>query len=434
MLTINDTAPTEALGMAKSTGQSATTNPRPPRVSRAQRNREIQDAITASALELLAGKGVDGLGLTKIAAHAGMSNGPLYGRYDSAEDVALELWETQLRDHYRSLLRDFETFINSPGTEPSEELLEELTNPSVLTSGAVEIIAVARRFPLLVDTVRSDIEATFHELQRANPGLDPSLCALLLLFPTGSVLASRWVPESHPPWRPVLLRLRRSMLDPAHQTRSSLDPAPRLVGLPIPDVGDAGFDEFVTAVMEVVARVGFERTTTHRVARAAGRSFSSAYAHVGTKDELMHRAIGQMIDQIWTTGIASIATRTPEDYVTSLVALQRGLFAPGNRAIRQLRTETLIAMRHHPDLASAGRAQTTASVARIPQEFGLNDPVSIEAAASLWYLASATGMGTAALSLLTTVFDEIDWTPMASVAQQMAQEHPGPTPTEPEML
>ncbi len=69
-----------------------------PRVSRAQKTREVQEAITASALELLAAFGVDGLALTKIAAHAGMSNGPLYGRYDSAEDVALELWEEKLRD------------------------------------------------------------------------------------------------------------------------------------------------------------------------------------------------------------------------------------------------------------------------------------------------------------------------------------------------
>ena len=147
----------------KSSG-SARSTPDRPKVSRAQKTREVQEAITASALELLAANGVDGLALTKIAAHAGMSNGPLYGRYDSAEDVALELWDSVLSNHFKKLILAFDEFSSSLGAEPSEWLLNELTKPSALTSGAVEIVAAARRFPLLVDTVRTDIESLFMAL------------------------------------------------------------------------------------------------------------------------------------------------------------------------------------------------------------------------------------------------------------------------------
>jgi len=149
-----------------------------PKVSRAQKTREVQEAITASALALLAANGVDGLALTKIAAHAGMSNGPLYGRYDSAEDVALELWESTLSDHYRKLILAFDEFASSPDAEPSEWLLSELTKPSTLTAAAVEVVAVARRLPLLADTIRSDIDSLFAKICENSPFLPPALATV----------------------------------------------------------------------------------------------------------------------------------------------------------------------------------------------------------------------------------------------------------------
>jgi AcrR family transcriptional regulator len=172
--------------------------------------------------------------------------------------------------------------------------------------------------------------------------------------------------------------------------------------------------------MEVVARVGFEKTTAHRVARAAGHSFSSAYTHVGTKDELMHMAIGQMMDQIWRTGTASFLELNAEDYQNAIMALQLGLLAESNRPIRQLRIETTIAKRHHKDLAEAGRKRQARSLAKITDSLEKTDPSASEQAAAYWYLTAANGIGTVALSLLTTEFRNIDWTPLAAAAYAMA--------------
>jgi AcrR family transcriptional regulator len=398
-------------------GESATDRPR---VSRAQKTREVQTAITNSALELLAANGVDGLALTKIAAHAGMSNGPLYGRYDSAEDVALELWEEKLRDQFQQLVREFDNFASSPDAEPSDWLLKELDTPSALTAGALEVVAVARRFPLLVDSVRTDVESLFHQICAQHPELPPSICSLRLTLPTGCVLTSRSVPKSRPDWRPILLKFRTSALDPENLNQRGRTVTPVVLSIPHPDTGDAGLDEFVSAVMEVVARVGFEKTTAHRVARAAGHSFSSAYTHVGTKDELMHMAIGQMMDQIWQTGTASFLELNAEDYQNAIMALQLGLLAESNRPIRQLRIETTIAKRHHKDLAEAGRKRQARSLAKITDSLEKTDPSASEQAAAYWYLTAANGIGTVALSLLTTEFRNIDWTPLAAAAYAMA--------------
>ena len=408
--------------MAKKTTNSGSPSSTParPKVSRAQKTREVQEAITASALELLAENGVDGLALTKIAAHAGMSNGPLYGRYDSAEDVALELWEEKLRDHYKRLILEFDSFASSKDLEPSQWLLEELEAPSALTAAAVEIVSVARRFPLLVDSVRDEVDSLFQTICSANPDIPPAICALRLTVPTGCILTSRSVPKSRPPWKVILLRFRESALDPANLNQHGLTAEPVSLSIPTPDTGDVGLDEFVSAVMEVVARVGFEKTTAHRVARAAGHSFSSAYTHVGTKDELMHMAIGQMMTQIWRTGTASFLELSPEEYKTAIIALQIGLIAESNRPIRQLRTETTVAMRHHTDLAAAGRKRTAASLAIVLDAVEKADPATTEDAAAFWFLTAANGIGTVSLSLLTDTFRDIDWTSLAAVAYEMA--------------
>ncbi|CAM8659572.1 DNA-binding HTH domain, TetR-type [Acidimicrobiia bacterium] len=403
----------------KSSGSASSTAGRP-KVSRAQKTREVQEAITASALELLAANGVDGLALTKIAAHAGMSNGPLYGRYDSAEDVALELWEEKLRDHFNRLILEFDTFASSKDSEPSEWLLQELDAPSALTAAAIEIVCVARRFPLLVDSVRDEVDSLFQHICAEHPNIPPAICSLRLTVPTGCVVTSRSVPKSRPPWKAILLRFRDSALDPANLNQQGLTASPVSLSIPAPDTGDVGLDEFVSAVMEVVARVGFEKTTAHRVARAAGHSFSSAYTHVGTKDELMHMAIGQMMTQIWQTGTASFLELSPEGYKNAILALQFGLLAESNRPIRQLRTETTVAMRHHTDLATAGRKRTAASLAIVLDAVEKADPTATEDAAAFWYLTAANGIGTVSLSLLTDAFRNIDWTPLAAVAYEMA--------------
>lgn len=408
--------------MAKKTttsGSASSASDRP-KVSRAQKTREVQEAITASALELLAANGVDGLALTKIATHAGMSNGPLYGRYDSAEDVALELWDEKLRDHFRRLILEFDTFASSNDSEPSEWLLQELETPSALTAAAIEVVCVARRFPLLVDSVRDEVDSLFQHICAEHPDIPPAICSLRLTVPTGCIVTSRSVPKSRPPWKAILLRFRESALDPANLNQQGLTASPVSLSIPAPDTGDVGLDEFVSAVMEVVARVGFEKTTAHRVARAAGHSFSSAYTHVGTKDELMHMAIGQMMTQIWRTGTASFLELSPEGYKNAVVALQCGLVAESNRPIRQLRTETTVAMRHHTDLASAGRKRTAASLAIVLDAVEEADPAATEGAAAFWYLTAASGIGTVSLSLLTDSFRNFDWTPLAAVAYEMA--------------
>lgn len=391
-----------------------------PRVSRAQKSLEVQGAITASALELLDSDGVDGLALTKVAANAGLSSGPLYGRYDSAEDIALELWQSHLQPQIAKLVHEFDDFLATSATSPPQWFVDELSTPSMLTSAGVEVIAVARRHPLLLDTVRDDIDELFDQVCARNPDQAASLCSLRLSIPIGYVLLSRSTPPTRPPLNTALLQLRDALSEITTAKQISPEIPPTELPFPIPDTGDIGLDEFVSAVMEVVSRVGFEKTTAHRVARAAGHSFSSAYTHVGTKDELMHMAISKMIDQIWATGTASFLSLETDDYKSAVVALHKGLTGNANRGIRQLRTETALAMRHHADLAESGMKRLQTSLARIVDLFPEKAAKQATSAEGYWYISNASGMGVAALSLLTNQFNEMDWRPIGDLAWTLA--------------
>jgi hypothetical protein len=50
------------------------------------------------------------------------------------------------------------------------------------------------------------------------------------------------------------------------------------------------------------------------------------------------------------------------------------------------------------------------------------DPAASDEAAAYWYLTAANGFGSVTLSLLTTEFRDLDWSPVAAVAYELAFE------------
>ena len=404
-----------------------TTKNAPKHMSRAQKTKEVQIAISAAALELVSADGVDGLALTRIAARAGMSNGPLYGRYDSPEDVALEMWEGAIRVQFHRLLDESALFITGKIDDPSDWLLGELAHPSPESLAVVEMIAVARRFPMLSESVRTEIESALRKLASEHP--DTPFSALLpwVILPIGAILLNGLFPSPPPPWEGLFRLGRKSILALTGAKFGERNPEPIVLDLPIPDSGDLGLDEFVTAVMKVVARVGYEKTTAQRVARAAGHSFSAAYAHVGSKDELMTFAISATIDQIVSNGDQPLRGLEEEDFLNALVALQRGMISDKNRVLRQLRAETLVAARHHPDLGTVLRERFAELVKDYPKAASGSDSANANPLLAFWYGARAAGVASVLLSLNTPLLDQADWAPYAAMVSELARQEPPTT-------
>jgi AcrR family transcriptional regulator len=390
----------------------------PKRVSRAQRTKEVQADISAAALRLLSTNGVDGLALTKIAAEAGMSNGPLYGRYDSPEDVALELWEGPIRDRFHLLLDEAAQFVLGDAPEPSEWLLAEMTNPSAESLAVVETLAVARRFPMLAESVRTDVDSALQKIHAESSTIAFSAIYPWITLPLGAIIYSGMLPSASPPWAETLRVGRQAANQAADPTYVGSHPAPLELKFPHPDTGDLGLDEFVSAVMHVVSRVGYERATAQRVARAAGHSFSSAYTHVGSKDELMTFALTAMIDQIIMTGDKSFLHMTGEEQFLGMIALELGIISDNYRSLRQLRAESLVAARHHESLSEILRVRFIESTAHIKTA---KKGEAVTLSSVFWYGARAHGMTSLLLSLNTRLLDDVDWIPFGTMVTELTR-------------
>ena len=62
------------------------------------------------------------------------------------------------------------------------------------------------------------------------------------------------------------------------------------------------------------------------------------------------------------------------------------------------------------------------TVALITDAVEKADPAASDEAAAYWYLTAANGIGSVSLSLLTTEFRDLDWSPVAAVAYELAFE------------
>ena len=63
--------------------------------------------------------------------------------------------------------------------------------------------------------------------------------------------------------------------------------------------------DIVTAVIKVIAQVGFEKATANRISRAAGRDFANTYHAFESKDELMETVAAAYIPQMTALSLAT---------------------------------------------------------------------------------------------------------------------------------
>ena len=384
---------------------------RPRRAGGARRlsSAQIQERIDLAAEQVLAAEGVDGLGLTRVADVAELSNGPLYGRYDSAEDIALDLWDRTLRDHGARLQDAVDAYLFGDDPTVPDALIREFTAPSAASIGFAEVLAVARRFPILAETVRTDVEARLATTKERFPDVPDTLLGAAAMLPVGIALLRDVIPGAPTRWERAL-ELGRELFQPDTDWRiPDRDVPPLAVERPNPTTGDELLDGFVLAIMDVVSKVGYERATAHRIGRAAGRSFSSAYALVTSKDELMALAIGATLTEAAAIGDVTLLGLADDEYIDAVCALWSGFVDDANRSIRHLRIESFLAAAHHADLGERMRASYQVAIDAVTAALGTDDPSLIERRLAFWQLTRAVGTGLTILSINSPVLQRVNW-------------------------
>lgn len=396
--------------------------------SRRRRHAAANDvAFHEGALRLLAERGLDRCSFSDLAREAGVSRAPLYARYDSMEDLAVDLWQRRLTaelDHIIMLARDWFT---SENEQPSVELLSLCVEPGVEASALVELMAVARRFPYVHDIVQNTVDERF-ATRWSNSDEPAAVAAVELSVIFGAILlAPIFGAQSQERWAEVL-RIARSVVC----TRDTWG-LPSIPGdpveLPIVGVvtGDELLDTFVPAVMRVVARTGYEHASANRIGREAGRDFNATYGRFSSKDELMTFVVGSWVDAGVNVGLTPFIGIEPQEYVRRSVTAGRSLVSPKNRLFRNLRNEMTLAARHHQAVArdinlrfdhaaESGRER----LERLYE--GLTDEV-FATAQMFTELVRYNGFGLCLLASCSGALTPVDWTPVSTALQRVIWAH-----------
>ena len=387
--------------------------------SRSQRSLDTSAHIKQEGLAFLAELGVDLMSTKDLAALAGISTGPIYARYDTIEDLVLDLWCEVLHPEFLRLLAIIRPAMAGAADE-RRELAELLADPTLKSQAIVEVLSVARRYPQLSERVGIDLARAFSDHINAQPETAPAMAMAQCTTTFGSMFLSPMVPrESIADWEGMINLVGRASHDPTALAEPHREVEPTIIELPKMATGDVVVDEFVVAAMTVIARVGFEQATSTRIARVAGRGFSTIYNHYSSKEELMVATVESMIQQNIEISFRGFAGLDRETYIQASVANAYGLVSDINRENRQLRIEVLMSARHHKEIAAfaeQGYGEMFSALREaVTQMVGPERAVEIlPRTTPLWLTLRSNNIGMALLANISPIMRDVDWTPASA--------------------
>ena len=390
-----------------------------PRTTRRRSHAAANDVVLHKAsLEMLATRGLDLFSFSDLAREVGLTRAPIYSRYD----VAIDLWQTTLETVLAEFLEANQRWHGGEDPVPAG-LLSAYTKPSSELSAAVEVLAVARRFPSLQDITRSSLERLIDSYVAATDG-PRSLAVAQISVAVGSVFLAPFLGPTEPGgWKSSLPILREFLSDRSVWDLPTVRSEPFEIPLIVETGTDDVFEMFLPSIIRVIARTGYEHATTTRISREAGHAFNTLYEQFDSKEQLMERVVQHWVEAGILLAITPFIGVTPEEYVQRSVGSARSLTADANRTFRNLRNEMLLAARHHPSIgkATARRFRGAVSDSRSLFEASyrvVSDENMIEVA-RFSSLVRANGVGLCLLASVTPTLVDVDWTAASTALQQV---------------
>ena len=370
------------------------------------------DRLLEAALDEIVAVGVDRLGMSGVARHAGLSTGALYGRYENVAELAADVWTRRVRTiHFAFIDRAIRILVDGGSTVGVAELARELSSPTRETVAALELLAVARRVDEVEEVVTADLD-TWMRSWGAAPGSRARRRRAHVVFTLGAVwgilLHSIPCPARAVDWQPVLDRIAWCF------AQEYVSPEDRYVAESVgpvrADVGDAAQNSLIDSVSAITARVGFERATTSRIAPPGRSHLGRDLPRYRSKDELLTHAVEVLLAQRFADDLeANAYLFSAADVGAATTRVIGGYLSAPRREWRIFRVEAQLAARVRRDLASTlDRVQETAIGAYL-EVLGAHTADEKRALDSLARFAQLVPLGLAFVDIAVDGLPGTDW-------------------------
>lgn len=372
--------------------------------------------IHTTALRVITERGVDQLSIPRIAAAGGFTTAPVYRRFDTADDVLFDLWNTNLLDHFDRLARASTGLARD--NADAAWLVDQIMHPSPYSQATIDVMIASRRLGIIGSEIRLQVESVIANVIDLDAE-SPAVMTIARLTPIiGILLVGPFAPELIVPVLESFQRFADEYQNRAHWNRTSRDIPYSPPGAPTWSTGDGSLDDLRSAVVTVVARHGADGATATRIAREAGRSINSAYRRLGNKEELIADTVRLALrSDFGFSGAENAAAMAfpREERLNRSLRVLRNHIDDRNRTNRTFILEALLAARWEPTLQQAVRSWITGARERFAngiRELDIPDPDSI---LTNWEFRIVSGFGALALtSVAPTTIGRLDPMPALS--------------------
>lgn len=311
--------------------------------------------ILEAAVEELTRVGIDQLTMVGVARQAGLTTGALYARYESIEELVVQVLDDVIApvliDYLDTALEDARAgrMARTAGTLMAQD-------PRLLL--AAEYLIVAARDPSLAEVVQPILTGWCERAGGTLGVYDTPSMALLVLVATVlgplTIALTGDLPDLD--WSQGLAAFAApTFRADAPAARGPVAPVDIPYG--IPRTGDDLRDALIASAVEVVAQVGYARATVSRLARRSPYSTQAVYLRYPTKTDLFVDVVDVAVSDLMAAiGEANMEAFASPDPVGGLAAVAVRHVSPEWRMWRRLRLETQLAARYEEGLSNVFRS------------------------------------------------------------------------------
>ena len=385
---------------------------------------KVLRAIMRNAID----RGLDELSIGQVAKLSGLTTGAIYGRFEDRDEMAIELWQSVVKEPFKARLQCDIEYLNprqhdaqtskSSGLSKAEQIAlitRDFESPDEIAKLGVEFLVIARRNLAIGEVVIPEVANWFIEfgLSKKNNAIDNAAIAIGLSASIGTALRS-FVLKANPNWFAIANGLRAATADAVPLKLPPDTPMPKWIE---PQTDNPVRTALINAVAAVVAQSGYANATISRIVRRAGVTNGSLYNFYADKEALTDDAMQVFLNLSADTNREGNLRADPN------LRTDRGLadsftlgLLPSRRMWLNFRLECLIASRNH--LPTRKKFKQSLELSRDNLGATMQD-LPTEIINLLSSGEQAVGIGFTALEPYTSVLRECDfYSIMAKLSQQ----------------